>query len=114
MVFCHTKIQKMYNAAPVFDTSTLIMSQKAKLIEINNQYTVSNLDQYMTHKLEIADANDDEIARIDKTWTGALNEICTTADNYAVSIKTTVEQPLLSIVVVAAFNVDTALKQDSN
>ncbi|CAB4720538.1 unannotated protein [freshwater metagenome] len=67
----------MNNAAAVFNTSTLIVSQKAKLIEINNQYTVSsdqghvlatvnqvgqskakkvlrlvsNLDQYMTHKL---------------------------------------------------------------
>lgn len=186
------------------------MSQKAKLIEINNQYTVSNdqghvlatvnqvgqskakkvlrlvsnLDQYMTHKLEIADTNGEvlmrltrprkiikstiivadandneigrivqenmigkihfamevngqkigsiraeswlawdfriedasgtEIARIDKTWAGALKELFTTADNYAVSIKTTIEQPLLSLVVAAALSVDTALKQDSN
>ncbi len=200
----------MNNAAAVFNTSTLIVSQKAKLIEINNQYTVSNdqgqvlatvnqvgqskakkvlrlvsnLDQYMTHKLEIAepngdvimrltrprkiikstvivaDANDNEIgrivqenmigkihfamevngqkvgairaeswfawdfriedasgneiARIDKTWAGALTELFTTADNYAVSIKTTIEQPLLSLVVAAALSVDTALKQDSN
>lgn len=200
----------MNNAAAVFNTSTLIVSQKAKLIEINNQYTVSsdqghvlatvnqvgqskakkvlrlvsNLDQYMTHKLEIAepngevimrltrprkiikstiivaDANDNEIgrivqenmigkihfamevngqkvgsiraeswfawdfriedvsgneiARIDKTWAGALTELFTTADNYAVNIKTTIEQPLLSLVVAAALSVDTALKQDSN
>lgn len=200
----------MNNAAAVFNSPTLIVSQKAKLIEINNQYTVSNeqghvlatvnqvgqskakkvlrlvsnLDQFMTHKLEIAepsgevlmrltrprkiikstvivsDANDNEIgrivqenmigkihfamevngqkvgairaeswlawdfriedaagneiARIDKTWAGALKEMFTTADNYAVNIKTTIEQPLLSLVVAAALSVDTALKQDSN
>lgn len=200
----------MNNAAAVFNSPTLIVSQKAKLIEINNQYTVSNeqghvlatvnqvgqskakkvlrlvsnLDQFMTHKLEIAepsgevlmrltrprkiikstvivsDANDNEIGRIvqenmigkihfamevngqkvgairaeswlawdfriedaagneiahiDKTWAGALKEMFTTADNYAVNIKTTIEQPLLSLVVAAALSVDTALKQDSN
>jgi uncharacterized protein YxjI len=66
----------------IFDEPILVVNQKAKIIELNNQYSVfnqvgtqvatvnqvgqsaakkvlrlvSNLDQYMTHKLEITDA----------------------------------------------------------
>ena len=74
----------------LFTESILVVNQKAKLIELNNQYTVfnsagqqigavnevgqskakkalrllSNLDQYMTHKLLISDANGAPILQI--------------------------------------------------
>ena len=71
------------NVSPLFNQRVLVVNQKAKIIEITNQYSVfdadgnvvahvnevgqskakkllrmvSSVDQFMTHKLEISDAN---------------------------------------------------------
>ena len=71
------------NVSPLFNQRVLVVNQKAKIIEITNQYSVfdadgnvvahvnevgqskakkllrmvSSVDQFMTHKLEITDAN---------------------------------------------------------
>jgi uncharacterized protein YxjI len=74
----------------IFDEPILVVNQKAKIIELNNQYSVfdqhgrqiaavnqvgqstakkvlrlvSNLDQFMTHRLEISDASGAVVLRI--------------------------------------------------
>lgn len=193
----------------LFTEPILVVNQKARLVEINNEYAIhdqngtqigairqvgqstakkvmrvlSNVDQYMTHKLQvvdrdgsvalqltrpakfvkskiivqngqgvelgtivqqnaigkirfglmapqgqvgqiqaenwrawnfrIADAADNEVARITKTWEGLAKTLFTTADNYVVQIHAPLEDPLRSLVVAAAVSVDLALKQDS-
>jgi uncharacterized protein YxjI len=193
----------------LFTEQVLVVSQKAKLLEVTAQYSVfdqngraigfvnqigqsalrkavrvlTNVDQFLTHRLQITDATGTavmqltrpgkifkstvivgdgagneigrivqenmvgkihfalqaggqtvgsikaenwrawnfriedhtgvEVARITKTWEGALKTMFTTADNYVVQIHTQLAQPLLSLVVAAALSVDTALKQDS-
>ena len=193
----------------LFTESILVVNQKAKLIEINNEYAIhdaqgtqigairqvgqsaakkamrvlTSMDQFMTHSLQIvdrdgsvalqltrpakfmkskiivqdgagapvgeivqqnaigkirfglmgpagqvgmiqaenwrawnfriADAQDNEVARITKTWEGLAKTMFTTADNYVVQIHTNLAEPLRSLVVAAAVSVDLALKQDA-
>jgi uncharacterized protein YxjI len=193
----------------IFTEPILVVNQKAKLIELNNQYSVFNaqgqllaavnqvgqstakkalrlltsLDQFMTHKLMISDAtgtplmqltrpakvmkstvivsdpnggeigrivqenmigkinfslqaggytvgwiraenwrawnfriedhNNQEVARITKTFEGVAKTLFTTADNYVVQFHQQLAQPLLALAVASALSVDTALKQDS-
>jgi uncharacterized protein YxjI len=61
----------------------------------------------------IRDGDDEECARITKTWEGLARTMFTTADNYVVQIHRQLEEPLRSLVVASAVCVDTALKQDS-
>ncbi|WP_328903607.1 MULTISPECIES: phospholipid scramblase-related protein [unclassified Streptomyces] len=193
----------------LFNQQVLVVNQKAKLIELTNEYSVfdqhgntvgsvvqvgqgamrkvlrflTSIDQYLTHRLEIRDAygqpqlrltrpakfiksrvvversdgqpvgeivqqnaigkinfaimaggqqigaikaenwrawnfaivdhNDQEIARITKTWEGLAKTLFTTADNYVLQIHYQLPEPLLSLVVATALTVDTALKQDA-
>lgn len=193
----------------LFTEPVLVVNQKAKIIEVNNEYAIhdaqgtqigairqvgqstakkamrmlTNVDQYMTHKLQvvdrdgsvalaitrpakfvkskiivqngqgapvgeivqknaigkirfalvgaggqvgeiqaenwrawnfrIADAANNEVARITKTWEGLAKTMFTTADNYVVQIHTGLDEPLRSLVVAAAVSVDLALKQDA-
>ncbi|MEW1890884.1 phospholipid scramblase-related protein [Streptomyces sp. NBC_00523] len=193
----------------LFNQQVLVVNQKAKLIEVTNEYSVfdqhgntigsvvqvgqgalrkvlrflTSIDQYLTHRLEIRDAygqpqllltrpakfiksrvvverpdgqpvgeivqqnaigkinfaimaggqqigaikaenwrawnfaivdhNDQEIARITKTWEGLAKTLFTTADNYVLQIHYQLPEPLLSLVVATALTVDTALKQDA-
>ncbi|MGW1126800.1 phospholipid scramblase-related protein [Streptomyces sp. NPDC002526] len=193
----------------LFNQQVLVVNQKAKLIEVTNEYSVfdqhgntigsvvqvgqgalrkvlrflTSVDQYLTHRLEIRDAygqpqllltrpakfiksrvvverpdgqpvgeivqqnaigkinfaimaggqqigaikaenwrawnfaivdhNDQEIARITKTWEGLAKTLFTTADNYVLQIHYQLPEPLLSLVVATALTVDTALKQDA-
>ncbi|MEU2022312.1 phospholipid scramblase-related protein [Streptomyces sp. NPDC016469] len=193
----------------LFDQQVLVVNQKAKLIELTNEYSVfdqhgntvgsvvqvgqgamrkvlrflTSVDQYLTHRLEIRDAygqpqllltrpakfiksrvvverpdgqpvgeivqqnaigkinfaimaggqqigaikaenwrawnfaivdhNDQEVARITKTWEGLAKTLFTTADNYVLQIHYQLPEPLLSLVVATALTVDTALKQDA-
>jgi uncharacterized protein YxjI len=193
----------------LFTEPILVVNQKARLVEINNEYAIhdqngtqigairqvgqstakkvmrvlTNVDQYMTHKLQvvdrdgsvalqltrpaklvkskiivqngqgvelgtivqqnaigkirfglmapqgqvgqiqaenwrawnfrIADAADNEVARITKTWEGLAKTLFTTADNYVVQIHAPLAEPLRSLVVAAAVSVDLALKLDS-
>lgn len=62
---------------------------------------------------QILDENDQEVARIKKTFEGIAKTLFTTADNYVVTIHRPLQDPLQSLVVAAALTVDTALKQDS-
>ncbi|MEV3859017.1 phospholipid scramblase-related protein [Streptomyces sp. NPDC050095] len=210
------QVQQQAGVAPgaqgggtLFTEPVLVVNQKAKLIELTNEYSVmdqhgnmlgsvteigqsglkkalrfvSSVDQFMTHKLEIRDAygqpqmvltrpakfiksrvvverpdgspvgeivqqnaigkinfamnvngqqvgaikaenwrawnfaivdhNDQEVARITKTWEGLAKTMFTTADNYVLQIHFQLPEPLLSLVVATALTVDTALKQDS-
>ncbi|SHH69193.1 LURP-one-related/scramblase family protein [Streptomyces sp. 3214.6] len=193
----------------LFSEPVLVVNQKAKLIELTNEYKVmdqqgnqlgsvvevgqgflrkvvrflSDWDQYLTHKLEIRDAHgqpvlrltrpakifksrvivtrpdgqqvgeivqqnvfgkinfainadgrqigaikaenwrawnfaivdheENEVARITKTWEGLAKTVFTTADNYVLQIHYQLPEPLLSLVVATALTVDTALKQDA-
>ncbi|MEV5604083.1 phospholipid scramblase-related protein [Streptomyces sp. NPDC052299] len=193
----------------LFNQQVLVVNQKAKLIELTNEYSVfdqhgntigsvvqvgqgamrkvlrflTSVDQYLTHRLEIRDAygqpqllltrpakfiksrvvverpdgrpvgeivqqnaigkinfaimadgqqigaikaenwrawnfaivdhNDQEVARITKTWEGLAKTLFTTADNYVLQIHYQLPEPLLSLVVATALTVDTALKQDA-
>jgi len=193
----------------LFTQQVLVVNQKAKLIELTNEYSVfdqngntigsvvqvgqgamrkvlrflTSIDQYLTHRLEIRDAygqpqllltrpakfiksrvvvqrpdgqpvgeivqqnaigkinfaimaggqqigaikaenwrawnfaivdhNDQEVARITKTWEGLAKTLFTTADNYVLQIHYQLPEPLLSLVVATALTVDTALKQDA-
>ncbi len=193
----------------IFGEPILVVNQKAKLIEINNEYAiydangnqlgavrqtgqsaakkvirfVSSLDQFFTHKLQVVDmsgnvlmaitrpaklvksrviiqngagadvgevvqenvfgkirfaymvdgqriggiqaenwrawnfslrdADDNEVARVTKTFEGVAKTLFTTADNYVMQVHRPLEDPLRSLVVASALIVDTALKQDS-
>ncbi|MCB0978061.1 MAG: scramblase, partial [Acidimicrobiales bacterium] len=61
----------------------------------------------------IRDAQEEEIARITKTFAGIARAVFTTADNYVVQIHRPITGPLQALVVAAAVSVDTALKQDN-
>lgn len=193
----------------IFGEPILVVNQKAKLIEINNEYAiydangnqlgavrqtgqsaakkvirfVSSLDQFFTHKLQVVDmsgnvlmaitrpakfvksrviiqngagadlgevvqenvfgkirfaymvngqriggiqaenwrawnfslldADDNEVARVTKTFEGVAKTLFTSADNYVMQVHRPLEEPLRSLVVASALIVDTALKQDS-
>lgn len=97
---------------------------------------MSSFDQFMTHTLEVSDpsgdvllrlkrpkkivkssmivsdADENEVARITKTFEGIMRTAFTTADNYVVQIHQDIPEPLHSLVVASALTVDTALKQD--
>ena len=196
-------------AGGIFDQPVLVVNQKAKLIELNNEYAIydqagtqigairqvgqnalkkllrflGGLDQFFTHSLQLVDmggnilltvtrpakffkskvhitdgagnavgsilqqnmigkirfsfeaggetigslngenwrawnfnmqdAQGNEIARINKTWEGAMKTLFTTADNYVLQIHAPLTDPLRSLVVASAVSVDLALKQDS-
>ena len=59
----------------------------------------------------VHDASGVEIARITKTWAGWAKERFTKADNYVLQIHRPLQEPLRSLVIVAALAIDTALKQ---
>ncbi|MDX2675030.1 LURP-one-related/scramblase family protein [Streptomyces soliscabiei] len=61
----------------------------------------------------IVDHEENEVARITKTWEGLAKTVFTTADNYVLQIHYQLPEPLLSLVVATALTVDTALKQDA-
>ncbi|MGQ0616265.1 MAG: phospholipid scramblase-related protein [Acidimicrobiia bacterium] len=71
-----------------------------------------NAENWRAWNFSIRDRNNEEVARITKTWEGAAKTIFTTADNYVVKIHRPLEEPLRSLVVAAALCIDTALKQD--
>jgi uncharacterized protein YxjI len=72
-----------------------------------------NAENWRAWNFNVTDAAGREVARITKTWEGLLKTAFTTADNYVVQIHEPLDEPLRSLVVVAALCVDTALKQDS-
>ena len=69
-------------------------------------------ENWKAWNFRIEDANDQEVARITKTFEGIMRTAFTTADNYVVQINEGIPEPLHSLVVAAAVSVDTALKQD--
>lgn len=71
-----------------------------------------NAENWRAWNFSIRDANDNEVARITKTWEGLAKTMFTTSDNYVVHIHAPLTEPLRSMVVSAALIVDTALKQD--
>ena len=71
-----------------------------------------NAENWRAWNFAIVDHNDEEIARITKTFAGLARAMFTTADNYVVQIHRPLEGALQLLVVAAAVSVDTALKQD--
>ncbi len=71
-----------------------------------------NAENWRAWNFSIRDANENEIARITKTWEGLAKTMFTSADNYVVHIHTPLTEPLRSMVVASALSIDTALKQD--
>jgi len=69
-------------------------------------------ENWRAWNFHVKDATGTEVARITKTFEGILKTSFTTADNYVVEFHGPMEQPLHSLVVVAALCIDTALKQD--
>lgn len=72
-----------------------------------------NAQNWRAWDFQILDDQNQEVARIKKTFEGVAKTLFTTADNYVVTIHRELQDPLLSLVVAAALCVDTALKQDS-
>lgn len=69
-------------------------------------------ENWRAWNFRIEDGDDNEIARITKTFEGVLRTAFTTADNYVVQIQQNIPEPLHSLVIASALSVDTALKQD--
>lgn len=72
-----------------------------------------NGENWRAWNFALLDHTGAEVARITKTWEGALTTLFTTADNYVVNFHRQLSDPLRSLAVAAALTVDTALKQDS-
>ena len=72
-----------------------------------------NAENWRAWNFSIRDAQEEEIARITKTFAGIARAVFTTADNYVVQIHRPITGPLQALVVAAAVSVDTALKQDN-
>ncbi len=75
-------------------------------------YGSINAENWRAWNFSIRDAQDNEVARITKTWEGLAKTMFTTADNYVVQVHRPLDEPLRSLVVASALSVDTALKQD--
>lgn len=71
-----------------------------------------NAENWRAWNFSIRDHNENEVARISKTWEGLAKTMFTSADNYVVQIHSPLNEPLRSMVVAAALSIDTALKQD--
>ncbi len=72
-----------------------------------------NAENWRAWNFAIRDENENEVARVTKTWEGLAKAMFTTADNYVLEITQPLSDPLHSLVVAAAVTIDTALKQDS-
>ena len=203
------EVGKVQGGGTLFTEPVLVVNQKAKVIEINNEYAISDqhgnqigavrqvgqstakkvmrvlgsVDQYLTHKLQVVDragavvlqltrpakivkskvivqdgsgreigaivqnnvfgkisfdlqtgggtvgsikakswkawdfhiydSSGQQVAEINKAFTGIARGMFTNADNYIVKIDRPSEEPLRSLVLAAAVSVDTALKQDA-
>jgi len=91
-----------------------VMGKKRFALEAGGQ-TVGMLkaENWRAWDFHVEDATGDEVARVTKTFEGFGKAIFTTADNYVLRFTAPVEEPLRSLVVVAALCIDTALKQDA-
>ena len=70
-------------------------------------------ENWRAWNFSLLDADDNEVARITKTFEGVAKTLFTTADNYVLQVHKPLEEPLRSLVVASALTVDTALKQDN-
>ncbi|MFV0306784.1 MAG: phospholipid scramblase-related protein [Desertimonas sp.] len=83
-------------------------------IEANGQHLGSiKGENWRAWNWRIEDHTGTEIARITKTFEGALKTAFTTADNYVVQIHARQPEPLHTLIVASALSIDTALKQDA-
>jgi uncharacterized protein YxjI len=91
-----------------------VMGKKRFALEAGGQ-TVGTLkaENWRAWDFHVEDAAGNEVARVTKTFEGFGKAIFTTADNYVLQFTAPVEEPLRSLVVVAALCIDTALKQDA-
>ena len=70
-------------------------------------------ENWRAWNFSIKDAQDEEVARITKTFEGLLKTAFTTADNYVLHVHQELSDPLRQMVFASAVTVDTALKQDA-
>ena len=70
-------------------------------------------ENWRAWNFSIKDAQDQEVARITKTFEGLLKTAFTTADNYVLHVHQELSDPLRQMVFASAVTVDTALKQDA-
>lgn len=59
-------------------------------------------------------ADDAEVARIKKNFTGIARAVFTTTDSYVLRVHRRLQDPLRSLVIASALSVDLALKQDDD
>ena len=71
-----------------------------------------NAKSWRAWDFHIFDAAGQQVAEINKAFTGLARAMFTTADSYVIKIDRPLEEPLRSLVLAAAVSVDTALKQD--
>jgi len=71
-----------------------------------------NAKSWRAWDFHILDASGQQVAEINKTFTGPARAMFTTADSYVVHQHTHLPEPLGSLVIASALTVDTALKQD--
>ena len=83
-------------------------------IEVDgNRIGSVNGENWRSWNFNIQDAAGVEVGRVTKQWGGMTKEIFTAADNYAVEIDPSLQDPLRTMAVAAAVCIDTALKQDN-
>jgi uncharacterized protein YxjI len=72
-----------------------------------------NAENWRAWNFSIKDANDNEVARITKTWEGLAKTLFTTADDYLLEVSGPTTPALRLLILASAAGVDLALKQDS-
>lgn len=70
-------------------------------------------ENWRAWNFSIKDSNDNEVARVTKTFEGLLKTAFTTADNYVLQVHQQLPDPLRQMVYASAVTIDTALKQDA-
>ena len=78
-----------------------------------NEIGIVRGENWRAWDFAIEDTSGKEIGRITKKWEGLLKTSFTTADNYVLTIDSSVQGPMRLLVFATAAGVDTALKQDS-
>ncbi|MGH1488566.1 MAG: phospholipid scramblase-related protein [Acidimicrobiales bacterium] len=88
---------------------------KIKFMYLVNGQEIGGIfaENWRAWNFSIKDANDNEVARITKTFEGLLKTAFTTADNYVLQVHQPLSGPLQQMVYASAVTVDTALKQDA-
>jgi uncharacterized protein YxjI len=73
-----------------------------------------NAENWRAWDFSIKDANENEVARITKTWEGLAKTVFTTADDYLLEVSgQALPEAMRQLILASAAGVDLALKQDA-